>query len=381
MIYLDNNATTRVADEVLVIMEPYYREWFGNAHSVHGLGRKSHDGVEDARRSVAALMGAEASETIFTSCGTEGNAMVIRGLLESGAQRRKVVATSVEHPSVLALLRALEKNAQIDLAIAPVTPAGAIDLDAIRALVDDETLLVCVMQAQNETGVVHDVAAVADIAHRAGALVHVDSVQAAGKIPVSMRDLGADFLTISGHKFHAPKGVGALAIRKGLKVAPLWYGGGQELGMRSGTEPVPSIVGLGVAAEMAQKAVREFDRVAALRDRLEEALLGAPQHSISINGASQRRLANTSSISFHDRSSDAIVRALDAEGIYVSAGAACHSGKVEPSATMKAMGKPANQAIGTVRFSLSRYTSGEEIDRTIEIVRAIAENRPAVPTG
>lgn len=381
MIYLDNNATTRVADEVLVIMEPYYREWFGNAHSVHGLGRKAHDGVEDARRSVAALMGAEASETIFTSCGTEGNAMVIRGLLESGAQRRKVVATSVEHPSVLALLRALEKNAQIDLAIAPVTPAGAIDLDAIRALVDDETLLVCVMQAQNETGVVHDVAAVADIAHRAGALVHVDSVQAAGKIPVSMRDLGADFLTISGHKFHAPKGVGALAIRKGLKVAPLWYGGGQELGMRSGTEPVPSIVGLGVAAEMAQKAVREFDRVAALRDRLEEALLGAPQHSISINGASQRRLANTSSISFHDRSSDAIVRALDAEGIYVSAGAACHSGKVEPSATMKAMGKPANQAIGTVRFSLSRYTSGEEIDRTIEIVRAIAENRPAVPTG
>jgi cysteine desulfurase len=406
MIYLDNNATTRVADEVLAAMEPYYREWFGNAHSVHDLGRKAHDGVEDARRSVAALIAADPAETIFTSCGTEGNAMVIRGLLDSGATRRKIVATSVEHPSVLSLLRALERAGHIELAIAPVTAEGAIDLDAMRGIVDDKTLLVCVMQAQNETGVIHDVAGVAEIAHDAGALVHVDSVQAAGKIPVSMRELGADFLTISGHKFHAPKGVGALAIRKGLKVAPLWYGGGQELGMRSGTEPVPSIVGLGVAAEMARAAVGEFHRVGELRDRLEEEILGVRQlaaaqapgsllpqratgqqaapgteisgskvpHSnaiaISINGASQPRLANTASISFHDRSSDAIVRALDAAGVCTSAGAACHSGNVEPSATMKAMGKPVNQAIGTVRFSLSRYTAPKEIDRAIDAVRA-----------
>jgi cysteine desulfurase len=385
MIYLDNNATTRVADEVLSAMEPYYREWFGNAHSVHILGQKAHDGVEDARRSVAALIGADPSETIFTSCGTEGNAMVIRGLLDAGATRRKIVATSVEHPSVLSLLSALERAGHIELAIAPVTTEGAIDLDAMRGMVDDKTLLVCVMQAQNETGVIHDVAGVAEIAHRAGTLVHVDSVQAAGKIPVAMRELGADFLTISGHKFHAPKGVGALAIRKGLKVAPLWYGGGQELGMRSGTEPVPSIVGLGVAAEMARAAVPDFQRVGALRDRLEQEILGMRQHSnlaanVSINGASQPRLANTASISFHDRSSDAIVRALDAAGVCTSAGAACHSGNVEPSATMKAMGKPVNQAIGTVRFSLSRYTTIPEIDRAIDAVRATFKEAPHYST-
>jgi cysteine desulfurase len=368
MIYLDNNATTRVADEVITAMEPYYREWFGNAHAIHTLGRRAHEGVEEARRSVAALIGAEPPEVIFTSCGTEGNAMVIRGLLESGdTNRRKIIATTVEHPSILNLLRALEKMGQIQLALAPVTKEGAIDLDALRHLVDDSTLLVCVMQAQNETGVVHDVAAVAGIAHRAGAMVLVDSVQAAGKIPVSMRDLGADFLTISGHKFHAPKGVGALAIRKGLKLAPIWYGGGQELGMRSGTEPVPSLAGLGVAAEMALGALQDYDRVRSLRDRF-EAGVRKSLSDISINGASQPRLGNTSSVSFHDRSSDAIVRALDAEGVCVSAGAACHSGKVEPSATMRAMGKATNEAIGTVRFSLSRYTTAAEIERAVGIV-------------
>jgi cysteine desulfurase len=356
MIYLDNNATTRVADEVRAAMQPYYTEWFGNAHSVHALGRRAHDGVENARASVAKLIDAEPAEVIFTSCGTEGNAMVIRGLLDQRPARRKIVATAVEHPSVLNLLRALD----IELAIAPVLNDGAIDFEAMKSLVDDRTLLVCVMQAQNETGVIHDVAAFAEIAHRAGALVLVDSVQAAGKIHVSMRELDADFLTISGHKFHAPKGVGALAIRRGLRLKPLWEGGGQELGMRSGTEPVPSIVGLGVAAELARDAVAHAPRIAALRDRLESSLRGP---GVSVNGSTQPRLPNTASISFHGRSSDAIVRALDAEGICVSAGAACHSGQVEPSATMKAMGKPRNEAIGTVRFSLSRYTTAEEIDR------------------
>ena len=380
MIYLDNNATTRIADEVLTAMEPYYRELFGNAHSIHALGRKAHDGVEDARQSVAGLIDADPSEVIFTSCGTEGNAMVIRGLLESGATRRKIVATTVEHPSVLALLRALERAGQIELALAPVTTDGAIALDAMRSLVDDSTLLVCVMQAQNETGVIHDVRGVSEIAHRAGAHVLVDSVQAAGKIPVSMHDLGADFLTISGHKFHAPKGVGALAIRKGLKLAPIWYGGGQELGMRSGTEPVPSIVGLGLAAEMASAAAKNFGRVATLRDRFEAAIRDSVA-DISINGVSQPRLGNTSSVSFHDRSSDAIVRALDAEGICVSAGAACHSGKVEPSATMRAMGKPANEAIGTVRFSLSRYTTVDEIDGAVDRVRAVVLREVASPVS
>ena len=369
-VYLDNNATTRVADEVLAAMEPYYREWFGNAHSVHSLGRRAHDGVEDARRSVAALVGADPSEVIFTSCGTEGNAMVIRGLLDANPQRRRIVATSVEHPSVLALLRALANAGVIELEIAPVSSDGAIDLDAMSSLVDDRTLLVCVMQPQNETGVIHDVVAVARLAHAHGAMVHVDSVQAAGKIPVSMRDLGADFLTISGHKFHAPKGIGALAIRKGLRLTPLWYGGGQELGLRSGTEPVPAIVGLGVAAEMARGALRLATDIAALRDRLESGMRSAVA-SITINGATQPRLPNTASISFHDRAADAIVRAFDAEDVCTAAGAACHSGKTEASATMKAMARPLHEAMGTVRFSLSRYTTASEIDRTIAVAAEV----------
>ena len=370
MIYLDNNATTRVADEVIVAMTPYYREHFGNPHAIHTLGRRAHDGVEEARRSVARLVDAEPSEVIFTSCGTEGNAMVIRGLLDAKPERRKIVATAVEHPSVLSLLRALESAGKIELSIVPVDSNGALDLDAMKRMVDERTLLVSVMQAQNETGVLHPVPEVADIAHSAGALLHVDSVQAAGKVPVSTRDLGADFLTISGHKFHAPKGVGALTIRRGLSLRPLWYGGGQELGMRSGTEPVPSLAGLGVAAEMAREAVTRFGTVTALRDELERGILESVD-DVSINGASQPRLGNTASIAFHGREGDAIVRTLDAEGICVTAGAACHSGKVEPTATMRAMNKPLREAMGTVRFSLSRYTTAAEVGDALRIVRSV----------
>ena len=367
MIYLDNNATTRVADEVLAAMTPYYREHYGNAHSAHALGRRAHDGVEEARRSVARLLDADPAEVIFTSCGTEGNAMVIRGLLDAGSDRRQIVATAVEHPSVLTLLRALESAGTIELAIAPVASDGAIDMDALRKLVTDKTLLVSVMLAQNETGVLHPVRHIAEIAHRAGALVHVDAVQAAAKVPVSTRDLGADFLTISGHKFHAPKGVGALTVRKGLSLKPLWYGGGQELGMRSGTEPVPSLVALGVAAEMGRDALTRYGVVIALRDRFEKAVAESVPDS-SINGATQSRLGNTSSISFHGIAGDEIVRSLDAEGVCVSAGAACHSGKVEPTATMKAMRKPLREAMGTVRFSLSRYTTAAEVDSALAAI-------------
>ena len=370
-VYLDNNATTRVADEVRAAMTPYYTELYGNPHSAHSLGARAHDGVENARASVARLIGADPGEVVFTSCGTEGNAMVIRGLLDQRPERRKIVATAVEHPSVLKLLRAIERAGDIELAVAPVTTDGAVDLDAIERLVDEKTLLVSVMQAQNETGVIHDVASVAALARRAGALMHVDAVQAVGKIAVSMGDLGADFLTISGHKFHAPKGVGALAIRRGLRLAPLWEGGGQELGLRSGTEPVPSIVGLGAAADLAIEGLSLAPRITALRDRL-EAQIAATVSNVSVNGATQPRLPNTASISFHDRPSDAIVRALDAEGVCVSAGAACHSGNVEPSSTMVAMRKPRNQAIGTVRFSLSRYTTAEEIERAIAAVGTAA---------
>src|SRR6185436_5182662 len=253
LIYLDNNATTRVADEVLAAMTPFYREHYGNPHAIHSLGRRSHDAVEAARADLASLLDCDAGEVIFTSCGTEGNAIVIRGLIDRHPDRRKVVSTTVEHPSVLTLLRALERAHLIELELIPV---------------DDDTLLVSVMLAQNETGVLHPVARIAELAHASGALVHVDAVQAAGKVAVSQRDLDADFITISGHKFHAPKGIGALTIRRGIALQPLWYGGGQELGMRSGTEAVPSIVGLAAAARAAREALPNYDRVRALRDRL-----------------------------------------------------------------------------------------------------------------
>lgn len=373
LIYLDNNATTRVADEVLAAMTPYYREIYGNAHSPHVLGRRAHDGIETARAEVAAFVGCEAGEVIFTSCGTEGNAIAIRGLVDASARasasasargtpaRRKIVTTAVEHPSVLTLLRALPG---IELAIVPVNGEGAIDLDAMHDAIDDNTLLVTVMLAQNETGVIHPVAQITEMAHAHGALVHIDAVQAAGKIPIDQRALGADFLAISGHKFHAPKGVGALTIRRGLVLAPIWYGGGQELGLRSGTEPVPSIVGLGVAARLAREALPQFDRVQAQRDRLERALRQV--NGIEINGSTQPRLANTSSVSFGGNDVTGIVLALDEAGVCVTGGGACHSGKTEPTATMKAMGRPA-----AVRFSLSRYTTEEEIDRAIEIVNRV----------
>lgn len=367
MIYLDNNATTRVPDEVLAAMTPYYRDFFGNAHAIHTLGRKAHDAVEASREDIAQLVGAETSEVIFTSCGTEGNAIVIRGLVDRNTGRRKIVTTSVEHPSVLTLLRNLETAGIIDLAIVPVDADGAIDLDRMHDAIDDDTLLVSAMLAQNETGVLHPVAQIAAMAHARGAFIHVDAVQAAGKVAVAKKDLDADFITISGHKFHAPKGVGALTIRRGLKLQPLWYGGGQELGMRSGTEPVPSIVALAAAARMAREALPHYDSVRALRDRLESAILSRVEET-SVNGASQPRLGNTANISFHDAYADEVVRALDEASICVSAGAACNSGKVEPSGTMKAMGRPLRVAMGAVRFSLSRYTTADEVDRAIEIV-------------
>jgi cysteine desulfurase len=370
MIYLDNNATTRVADQVLASMTPFYRERFGNAHAIHSLGRASHDALEESRTEVARLLGCDASEVIFTSCGTEGNAMVLRGLVDRKPERRRVVTTSVEHPSVLTLLHALETAGVIELAVVPVDTNGAIDLEKMRDAIDDRTLLVTIMLAQNETGVIHPVVQIAELAHARGALVHVDAVQAAGKIPLDQRQLGADFLTISGHKFHAPKGIGALTIRRGLSLQPLWYGGGQELGMRSGTEPVPSIVGLATASRLAREALADYSRVRALRDRFESAIV-SKVGDVSVNGATQPRLGNTANISFHDAAADEIVRALDAEGICVSAGAACHSGRVEPSGTMKAMGLPLRVAMGAVRFSLSRYTTAEEIEQAVETVASV----------
>ncbi|MGA7616300.1 MAG: cysteine desulfurase family protein [Thermoanaerobaculia bacterium] len=359
MIYLDNNATTRVADEVVDAMTPAYREIYGNPHSPHALGRAAHDLVENARSEVARLLGARAESIAFTSCGTESNALVLRSFA-SRADRPKIVTTAVEHPSVLAMLHELAGDGSIELEVTPVTPDGALDLDAMRDAVDDGTALVSVMLAQNETGVIHDVAAVAAIAHEHGALVHVDAVQAAGKVAIDVDLLGADLLSISGHKFHAPKGIGALFIRRGIALEPIWRGGGQENGLRSGTEPVPLIAGLGRACSLALELLPHQKEVQRHRDRLEERVL-ASGGDVRVNGAAQTRLPNTASMSFRGLRADHLVAAFDTEGICCSAGAACHSGRAEPSGVMLAMGTPRDYAVGTVRFSLSRYTTGEEI--------------------
>src|SRR5450755_597009 len=363
-IYLDNNATTRVVDEVIAAMTPYYNELYGNAHAAHVLGRSAHDAVEGARGSVAAMLDCEPGEIIFTSCGTEANALAIRGLLDTKPARRQIVTTAVEHPSVLMMLRALASRGDIELAVVPVSSDGSIHLDVLRDLVTERTLLVSIMLAQNETGVIHPVRAVADIAHGRGALVHVDAIQAAGKIAVSAPTLGADFLSISGHKFHAPKGVGALMVRRGVIIAPLWYGGGQELGLRSGTEAVPSIVGLGVASEIAVERLPQMNRVRALRDRLETEIR-ASGRQVTVNCASQPRLPNTACISFPGGAGDEIVRELDERGVCITSGAACHAGSMEPSPTMRALNLPLSVAMGAVRFSLSRYTTESEIERAI----------------
>ncbi|MHB0971724.1 MAG: cysteine desulfurase family protein [Thermoanaerobaculia bacterium] len=367
MIYLDNNATTRTADDVLTAMQPYYREYYGNPHSAHHLGRRAMEGIEHARTQVGDLLGVSPKEITFTSCGTESNAIVLRGYRRKG--RRKVVTTAVEHPSVLAVLQRCASAGEIDLVVIPVAPSGELDMNALEAAIDSKTLLVSVMLAQNETGVIHPIPEIAEITRERGVALHVDAVQAAGKIPLDVYKMGADFLTISGHKFHAPKGIGALFIREGFHVDPLWNGAGQEGGLRPGTEAVPGIIGLGIAAKIARERLSEQEWVRHLRDQLERGLLLACPFATA-NGASQPRLPNTLSVSFAGLFADEIVEALDERGVCVSAGAACHSGVREPSNVMKAMAKPLSQALGTIRFSLSRFTTATEIDTTVERVVA-----------
>jgi cysteine desulfurase len=376
MIYLDNNATTMVPPEVLEAMEPYYREMYGNPHSAHALGRRAHDGLENARKQVASLIGGNPEQLRFTSCGTESNALVIRGLR---SKRKRMVATSVEHPSVLALLRRLHSAGEIELVMVGVDEHARVDLQAMRDAIDANTSLVCVMLAQNEVGTIEPVSEVAKMAHAAGALLLVDAVQAAGKIPIDVVELDADFLSLSGHKLHAPKGIGALYLRAGLELEPLWEGGGQEFGLRSGTEPVASAVGLGAAAAMAAEHLGEMSRVEELRDQFETFVLERCSFATA-NAAGATRLPNTSNISFDGLFGDEIVRVLDAERICASAGAACDSGKREPTGVMRAMQTPVSQALGAVRFSLSRYTTAEEIDRAASLVASLTKSmRSAQP--
>lgn len=363
MIYLDNNATTRVADEVLEAMKPYYTTWYGNPHSAHALGRAAHEGIEKGRAEVAELLGGKAHEVVFTSCGTESNAIVIRHIARKG--RARFVATAGEHPSILNLLRELEGEGH-ELTVVGIDGDGKIDLGAMETALAGGADLVCAMLAQNETGVIHDIPAVARLAQKSGARLLVDAVQASGKIEIDVSALGADYVSISGHKFHAPKGVGALWAREIAELTPLWRGGGQEQGLRSGTESVPLIVGLGKAASLAKRRLPSMDCVGELRDRLEAGI--AAVSDVRVHGAASPRLPNTASIGFRGGDATALVGRLDEAGVCVSAGAACHSGARSASAVLRAMNVPDDYAFGTVRFSLSRETTPAEIEETIGIL-------------
>lgn len=377
--YLDNNATTRIAPEVLEAMMPFLADRYGNPSSMHTFGGGVRKEIDRARGQVAALLGAEPEEIIFTGCGTESDNAAILSSLAADARRPQIVTTRVEHPAVLGLCKRLEKEGH-QVSWLGVDAQGMLDIAEVRRSVRDSTGVVSAMYANNETGVVFPVEEIGAVAKAAGAFFHVDAVQAVGKIPLDMRRSAIDYLALSGHKLHAPKGVGALYIRKGTKFSPFIVGGHQEMGRRGGTENVASIVGLGAACALAAKHMDEENtRVRKLRDRLEKALIEKAPDARP-NGHPVHRLPNTTNISFSYVEGEAILLRMNELGICASSGSACTSGSLEPSHVLRAMGVPYTSAHGSVRFSLSRYTTEKEVDFVIEhlppIIRTLRELSP-----
>lgn len=381
VIYLDNNATTLTAPEVLEAMRPFMTDLYGNPSSMHTFGGQIHRRIEDARAQVARLINADPSEIIFTSCGTESDNTALMNALETNPRKRHIITTRVEHPAVLNFCHHLGRKG-FRITYLPVASNGLLDPDLILKAVDDDTALVSVMYANNETGVIFPIEEIAGRLSDRGILFHTDAVQAAGKIPVDVREAGIDMLSLSGHKIHAPKGVGALYVRKGLRFHPYIIGGHQESGRRAGTENVASVIGLGKAAELAlTKLEEERTSVMRLRDRLEQGLLASCPDA-SVNGDTKNRLPNTTNISFEYIEGEAILLRLDEHGICASSGSACSSGSLEPSHVLRAMGIAYTAVHGSVRFSLSRYTTAGEIDRVIDLMPGIvSELRELSPFG
>jgi cysteine desulfurase len=360
-IYFDNNATTRVLPEVAAAMMPFLTEHYGNPSSIHRFGSQVGQRVVDARAQVAALIGAkDPVEVIFTSCGTEGDNAAIRGLLEAQPEKRHIVTTQVEHPAVLGLCQHLEKKGY-RVTWLGVDQDGALNLEELRTALSDDTALASIMWANNETGVIFPIAEIGAILRSKGIPFHVDAVQAAGKLPFQVKDLPVDLLTISGHKFHAPKGVGALYVRRGISFPPFMIGGHQERNRRAGTENVAAIIGMGRAAEVALERMPEDSmQVRKLRDGLEALLLDSCPDS-RVNGQRQDRLPNTLNISFRYLEGESILVLLDQQGICASTGSACTAGSSEPSHVLRAMKLPADWLQGAVRFSLSRFNTEDEV--------------------
>ncbi|HEX8989861.1 MAG TPA: cysteine desulfurase NifS [Rhodocyclaceae bacterium] len=370
-IYLDNNATTACDPAVVEAMLPFFTEQFGNASSMHSFGNKVGLALKQARARVQALLGAEhESEIVFTSCGTEANSTAILSALRAQPERSQIITTAVEHPAILAVCEQLEKEGVVVHRL-KVDKRGRLDLDEYQALLGPRVALVTAMWANNETGTLFPVETMAEMAHAAGVMFHTDAVQAVGKLPIDLKATKISMLSLSGHKLHAPKGIGVLYLRRGVRFRPLLRGGHQERGRRAGTENSASIVGLGVAAEQAlQHLDRENTEVRRLRDRLEAGILARVPRAFA-TGDTAQRLPNTASIAFEFVEGEAILLMLNKEGIAASSGSACTSGSLEPSHVMRAMGVPYTAAHGTIRFSLSRYNTEAEIDRVIEAVPPI----------
>ncbi len=370
-IYLDNNATTRVDPEIVEAMLPYFTEQFGNPSSLHSFGNKVGFALKNARKQVQKLLGAEhESEIIFTSCGSESDSTAILSALKANPDRKTIITTTVEHPAVLTLCDFLETEGYTVHKL-EVDSKGRLDLEEYKKLLTDDVAIVSVMWANNETGTIFPVLEMAEMADEEGILFHTDAVQAVGKIPMNLEDSSIHMLSLSGHKLHAPKGVGVLYLKRGVRFRPLLRGGHQERGRRAGTENVTSIIGLGVACEQAMQHMEyENTEVARLRDKLQAGILSQVTHAFA-TGDVENRLPNTANIAFEYIEGEAILLLMNKAGIAASSGSACTSGSLEPSHVMKAMGIPYTAAHGTVRFSLSRYTTEEEIDRVIEAVPPI----------
>ncbi|NPU84204.1 MAG: cysteine desulfurase [Syntrophaceae bacterium] len=379
-VYLDHSATTPVDAEVLAAMMRYFANVFGNPSSIHRFGREARSAVDEAREKVARLLGADPDEIVFTGGGTEADNLAILGTAWAREQgKNHIVTSSIEHPAVLNACRFLEGRG-FRVTCVPVDGHGLVDPDDVRKALTDQTFLVSVMHGNNETGAIEPVAAIGALARERGILLHTDAVQTAGKIPYEVSDLAVDLLSIAGHKIHAPKGVGALYVRKGTPLKAVQFGGHQEAERRAGTENVPAIVGLGKACEIAFRDMAvHLDRLGALRDRLERALLDAVE-DVRVNTHPVHRLPHILNVSFRGIKGDELVRELDGRGIAVSAGAACGAGTVKISHVIEALGVPREWATGTVRFSLGKGNTGEEIGRasaavieSVDKLRRIAE--------
>ncbi len=372
-IYVDNNATTRVDPQVLDAMLPYFNDFYGNPSSMHSFGGKVAHKIDEARIKVASLINASPDEIVFTSCGTESDSTAIHAAISSIPDKKHIITSRVEHPAVKNLCEYLSKKGY-RITFVPVDRKGMLDVDYLYNSLTDDTAIVSVMWANNETGMIFPIEEISQVVKQKGIVFHTDAVQAVGKVPVDVDKSKVDMLSLSGHKIHAPKGVGALFIRKGTRFSPFLIGGHQEGGRRGGTENVVSIIGLGKASELAENHLEEVTtRVGKLRDKLESELLRRIPN-VMINGDSENRLPNTTSISFEYVEGESILLMIDEFGICASSGSACTSGSLEPSHVLRAMGVPFTAAHGSIRFSLSIYNTEEEIDFIIEKLPPIIEH-------